>query len=145
MVNRSIRAVITLVAVIGVLTACTPGAPPAPTSESFTTQLQAVTDAVVASSGYAKDVVEVTGSRVRLRIEIADAALATADQATRETKAVDVVGAAERAMAVQPELAGVQAVSVAILHGTGAGGWHVEDVLDFRKSPNGHFSFHGTS
>jgi hypothetical protein len=49
----------------------------------------------VESSGYAKDLVEVTGSRARLRIELADAALAAADQATGETKAVDVVSAAE--------------------------------------------------
>jgi hypothetical protein len=136
---------IVLVAVIGVLTACSSGTPPAPTSDAFTTQLQVVTDAVVESSGYARDVVEVTGSRARLRVELADAALAAADQATRETKAVDVVSAAERAIAAQAELANVQTVSVAILHASGAGGWHVEDVLDFRRGPNGRFSFHGTS
>ena len=141
----SIRPVITLAAVIGVLAACSPGTPSAPTSDSFTTQLRAVADAVAESSGYAKDLVEVTGSRARLRIEIADSALAAADQSMRETKAVDVVSAAERAISAHAELAAIQTVSVAILHASGAGGWHVEDVLEFRKGPNGRFTFHGTS
>ena len=145
MTTCSTRSVFVLIAAVGLLAACAPRTPSSPVSETFTTRLQAVNDAVVGSSGYAKEAVEVTGNRVRLRIEIADQTLAASDQVARETKAIVMVAAAERALATQSELAGIQAVSVAILHGSGGGSWHVEDVLEFRKGPNGSFSFHATS
>jgi hypothetical protein len=145
MTKISMRPVIALIAAVGVLAACAPRTSPAPASESFTAQLQAVSDAVAGVSGYSKEAIEVTGNRMRLRIEVVDQTLATADQVARETKAVALVSAAERAMAAQPDLGGIQAVSVAILHSSDAGSWHVEDVIDFRKGPGGSFSIHGPS
>jgi len=131
------------------LASCSQKGPSVPPSEQFLGDFQALTDAVAASSGYSKDAVELTGSTVRIRVTIRDANLATTDQTKREQIASSIVAAAEPVMTARADLAGVQAVSVAILHSTAessaAGDWHVEDVLDFRKAPNGHFVLHGST
>lgn len=106
-------------------------------------QLESLARAVVQESGLADNAVELTGSRVRIRIDITDATLAGADQGTREAKMTTVAAAVERALAAHADLAAVQVLSVGLIHPSGAGTWHVEDVTEFRRGPNGRFVLHG--
>jgi hypothetical protein len=111
--------------------------------------LDALANTVAAAAGYSASAVELTGSAVRLRININDAALSAVDQATRERVANDVVAAVEAQLTTHPDLHGVQAISVAIGHPADAGkaptkGWHIEDVVEFRKTQNLHFVIHTT-
>ncbi len=79
---------------------------------------------------------------------MSDATLAMADEVTRSNAATSLVGVAEQVLAYHPEYAKLEAISVAIIHpgvasATGSG-WHIEDVVEFRKGPNQRFSLHIT-
>ena len=56
--------------------------------------------------------------------------------------------AAEQVLALHPEYAKLQAISVAIIHpsptGATGNGWHIEEVVEFRKGPHQRFFLHTT-
>jgi hypothetical protein len=130
------------------LLACGAGGSDPAAASRYTADLQVVSDGIAAAAGYSGDAVELTSSRVRLRIEIRDPQLAGADPATRNTVAANIVTDAEKVLAVHPEFASLQQISVAVIHAaakSGAGSdWHIEDVIEFRKGPNQRFSVHIT-
>lgn len=145
--SGSRRQLVAIVAFASLLVAC--GAPRLPAVDEFNTDLGAFGDAVAAATGYSKDVVELTGSRVRLRVAVGDHKLSASDQSTREQVASAAVAAIEPLLKTRPAFAGVQAISVAIIHpntvpSDSADGWHVEDVLEFRKGSDQRFSLHAT-
>ena len=107
--------------------------------------LAAMADTIASSSGFAKGALELTVSSVRLSVVIADNQLATADEATRSSAAMRIVASCEQMLATHAEFAGMQSISIAIVHGgdgSGGAGWHVEDIIDFRKGPGGRFAVH---
>ena len=114
----------------------------------FTPDIQVISDAIAGAAKYPTSSVELTSSQVLLRIAVSDATLATADEVTRNNAATSLVAAAEQVLALHPEYAKLQAISVAIIHPGPAGatgsGWHIEDVVEFRKGPNQRFFLHIT-
>ncbi len=134
------------IAAVTVLTAsCSSG----PNSQApFTPDIQTISDAIATAAKYPTSAVELTSSQVRLRIAVSDAALAMADEVTRSNAASSLVAVTEQVLAAHPEYAKIQAISVAIIHPGVAraegNGWHIEDVVEFRKGPNQRFSLHVT-
>jgi hypothetical protein len=114
----------------------------------FTPDIQVISDAIATAAKYPTSSVELTSSQVRLRIAVSDVMLAMSDEATRTNAATSLVGVAEQVLASHPEYAKLEAISVAIIHpgvasATGSG-WHIEDVVEFRKGANQRFSLHIT-
>ncbi len=114
----------------------------------FTADIRAISDAIATAAKYPANAVELTSSEARLRIAVSDATLAMADEVERNSAAMDLVAAAERVLVAHPEYAKLQTISVAIVHPVAAAatgnGWHVEDVVEFRRGPDGHFLLHTT-
>ncbi len=114
----------------------------------FTPDIQVISDAIAGAAKYPTSSVELTGSQVRLRISVSDATLAMADEVTRNNAATSLVAAAEQVLALHPQYTKLQAISVAIIHpgptGDTGSGWHIEDVVEFRKGPNQRFFLHTT-
>ena len=131
----------------GLLACGAGGADPAAASR-YAADLQIVSDGIATAAGYRGEAIELTSSRVRLRIEIRDPQLADADPATRNTVAANIVASAEKVLAGHPEFASIEQISVAVLHGAAKSGaasdWHIEDVIEFRKGPNQRFTVHIT-
>ena len=117
-------------------------------SRPFTPDIQAISDAIATAAKYPTSAVELTSSQVRLRIEVSDVTLAMADEVTRNNAATSLVAVAEQVLASHPEYAKLEAISVAIIHpgvaSTTSMGWHIEDVVEFRKGPSQRFSLHIT-
>ena len=109
----------------------------------YLADLQAVHESVAASTGYPAEDIDVSGNYTSLRISILVVKLADVGQAEREKVARAVVVAAERAFVAHPEMSTVQAIWVAIFHPGSFGApyseWHIEDVIEFRRSPDGKF------
>ncbi len=115
---------------------------------AFTPDIQAISDAIATAAKYPTSAVELTSSQVRLRIEVSDTTLAMGDEITRNNAATSLVAAAEQVLTSHPEYAKLEAISVAIIHppvpsATGSG-WHIEDVVEFRKGPSQRFFIHTT-
>ena len=131
-----------------VLCGCGRGAPAPAVDAGWLEGLEHVKSAISSSTGYAPSSIEVMSSPAHMRISISDSKLAQADQAAREAAATAVVTATERSLAENARFSSVQEVSVAIVHPAGTEGApadsHVEDVVDFRRGPNQHFSKHIT-
>ena len=129
-------------------TACSGGAGPSSPAPQGGQALEQIKSAVAVGAGYSPEAIDVTANSFHLRISIADAKLAQADQVTRENSANGIVSAAEGALAQQGQFASIQVISVAIVHPAQADGTaaetHTEDVLEFRKGPNQRFAHHIT-
>ncbi len=115
---------------------------------AFTPDIQVISDAIATAAKYPTSVVELTSSQVRLRIAVSGAKLAMADEVTRNIAATHLVVVADQVLASHPEYAKLEAISVAIIHpgvasATGRG-WHIEDIVEFRKGQNQRFSLHIT-
>ncbi len=137
------------VAAMAVLTAsCGMSASDSKTAASFTPDIQGISDAIATAAKYPTSLVELTSSQVRLRIAVSDARLAMADEVARNNAATALVAVAEQVLASHPEYAKLEAISVAIIHPGVASaigsGWHIEDVVEFRKGPNQRFFLHTT-
>src|ERR1035441_8299008 len=98
--------------------------------------LPAVTASVASAMGYPTEALEVLAGAAHLRVSVQDAKLATADQATRENAAIQIVAAIEKGIESRSEFSSIQEISVAIIHpaegGESAEDPHVEDVMQFR-------------
>lgn len=129
-----------------VLCGCGGGGPAPAVDAGWLEGLEQVKSAISSSTGYAPSSIEVMSSPAHMRISISDTRLAQADQAAREAAATAVVTAAERSLAEHARFSSVQEMSVAIVHPAGAEGApadsHTEDVVDFRRGTNQHFSKH---
>lgn len=99
--------------------------------------------AIASSTGYSVANIEVLASPARVSVSISDRQLARADHSMREHVANAVVAAVQLSKATHPQLAGLQEIRVVIVHPALAHGLlistHTEDVLEFRKGPNGQF------
>jgi hypothetical protein len=148
MVHRSLRrllAVAAIAAMAAPIASCDMSGSNSNIAAPFTPDIQAISDAIATAAKYPTSAVELTSSQVRLRIEVSDATLAMADEVTRNNAARSLVAAAEQVLASHPEYAKLEAISVAIIHASATGpGWHIEDVVEFRKGPNQRFSLHTT-
>ncbi len=133
-------------AVAAVLSACGPGASDSAAAARYTSDLQTISDAIATAAGFGKEAIEMTSSRVRLRIAIRDLQLAGADPSARNDAAAKIVASAEKILAAHPEFASLEQISVAVIHATARGGaendWHTEDVVEFRRGPNQRFTVH---
>jgi hypothetical protein len=112
--------------------------------------LQGITESIARTVHYPANTIEITSSVRRLRVSIRDAKLAVSDEGTRNAAAASLVAASEQVLAAHPEFSTLEAISVAIIHddatadGTAGKDWHIEDVVEFRRGPNGRFSVHIT-
>ncbi len=133
----------TIVLVAAFLAACHGGSPG---GQAGPETLDSIARAIAQATGRPSGVLELTANPARVRIAVSDMALATADQTTRENAANAIVTAAERAMAAAGSFASVQVISVAFVHQGDASveDTHIEDVLEFRRAPNGRFAHHIT-
>ena len=142
--HRAVLSIFITICLAG-LAAC--GGAKESSATSLDAELPAIATAVAAAAGYPADAIEVTGSRIRLRLAINATNLATADQSTRESAARSVVVAAEQAMAACQPCAAIESLSVAIVHSApkdSPGAWHIEDVVEFRRGSDGKFAPHTT-
>ncbi len=145
MAHYIVRRLVAIAAVTALTASCGSGSN---SGTPFTPDIQAISDAIATAAKYPMSAVELTSSQVRLRISVSDATLAMGDEVSRNNAAAALVAVAEQVLAAHPEYAGIQAISVAIIHpgiesATGSG-WHIEDVVEFRKGPNQRFSLHVT-
>jgi hypothetical protein len=129
-----------------VLCGCGRGGPAPAADAGWSEGLEQVKSGISSSTGYSPSSIEVMSSAAHMRISISDTRLAQADQAAREAAATAIVAAAERSLAENARFSSVQEMSVAIVHSAGAEGApaesHTEDVVDFRRGTNQHFSKH---
>lgn len=149
MIHHSLGRLLAIAAMAASIISCGMSGSNSNTAAPFTPDIQAISDAIATAAKYPTKSVELTSSQVRLRIEVSDAALAMADEVTRNNAAMSLIAAAEQVLASHPEYAKLEAISVAIIHpGTasaaGSSVWHVEDVVEFRKGPNQRFTLHST-
>lgn len=139
---------LTAMAVSVLLGACSPSGAPVPPGANLMEGLPALTASVASATGYQTGALEILAGAAHLRVSVKDAALAGADQATRENAATQIVAAIEKGMQSGSGYASIQEISVAIIHPAERGGSaddsHVEDVLQFRKAPSGRFVHHIT-
>ena len=81
-----------------------------------------------------------------LHATVKDAGLAGLNQADRDRAAERIVAAIEHAIASRQEFSTIQEITIAIIHLSQPERLvdysHVEDVLQYRKSPDGHFVSH---
>jgi len=148
MIHHSLRRLLAIAAMAAPIASCGVSGSSSNAAAPFTPDIQVIRDAIAGAAKYPASSVELTSSQVRLRIEVSDAALAVADEVTRNNAAMSLVAAAEQALASHPEYAKLEAISVAIIHpsapsATGSG-WHIEDVVEFRKGPSQRFFIHTT-
>ena len=121
------------------------GGLPRPTAGVTDAELQGIAASVAKATGYPLDSIELTGSLNRIRFTLSDATLANAGQPEREQKAGSVVAAAQIRMASCQPCSAIAAMSIAIIHSSPngpSGAWHVEDVVEFRRGPDGTFQLH---
>ena len=134
--------------IFGLLSGCGVGGPAPTVDPGWSAALEQLTSAIAASSGYSPASIEILASPAHLRISISNAELAQAEQSARESAATAIVLLVEQSMAKEARFAGVQEVSVAVIHPAGAQGSspasHTEDVVDFRRGPDQRFSKHIT-
>ena len=148
MIHHSLRRLLAIAAMAAPIASCGMSGSDPKSAAPFTPDIQAISDAIATAAKYPTSAVELTSSQVRLRISVSDAKLAMADEVTRSNVATSLVGVAEQVLASHPEYAKLEAISVAIIHpgvesATGSG-WHIEDVVEFRKGANQRFFLHIT-
>ena len=102
-------------AVSVVLGGCSPSGAPLPPSAKLLEGLPAVTASVASAMGYPTEALEVLAGAAHLRVSVQDAKLATADQATRENAAIQIVAAIEKGIESRSEFSSIQEISVAII------------------------------
>ena len=145
---RLLPRLLSCVIVFSAVAACGERGPNTSSDPQWTATLEGVTASVAAATGYPVNAIDVTASSAHVRVSISNSTLAETDQMGRENAASVVAAAVETALASHKELAGVQVISVAIIHpastGQTASSAHTEDVLEFRKGPNQRFSHHIT-
>ena len=148
MIHHFVRRLLAIAAMAAMAASCGMGGSGTNTAAPFTPDIQVIRDAIAGAAKYPTSSVELTSSQVRLRIEVSDVTLAMADEVTRNNAATSLVSAAEQVLASHPEYAKLQAISVAIIHpgptGATGSGWHIEDVVEFRKGLNQRFFLHTT-
>lgn len=148
MVQYLVRRLLVIAAMATVTASCGAGGSGSNSGATFTPDIQVISDAIATAAKYPTGSVELNSRQVRLRIAVSDTTLAMADEVTRNNAATSLVAVAEQVLASHQEYAKLEAISVAIIHpgvssATGSG-WHIEDVVEFRKGLNQRFSLHIT-
>lgn|SRR6185312_5987731 len=99
--------------------------------------------AIVSSTEYPPECIEVLASSALVNVSISDRKLARADDDARERVASAVLTAVEKSIAVNRRLAAVEEIRVVIVHPAEAGGLlsstHSEDALEFKRGPDRRF------
>ena len=148
MLARNIRALSVAVVIATALAACSGAKPSLPGNAALYESLPQVSAQVSFALGYSPEVIEFLAGSAHLRALVKDARLASLNQAERESAAARIVAAIEQAIAARQEFAGIQEITIAIIHLSQperlADYSHVEDVLQYRKSPDGHFIGHAS-
>jgi hypothetical protein len=110
--------------------------------------LPQVSAEVSSALGYSPQAIEFLAGPAHLRATVKDAELAGLSLADRDRAAGRIVAAIEHAMASRQEFSSIQEITIAIIHLSQperlADYSHVEDVLQYRKSPDGHFVGHAS-
>lgn len=99
--------------------------------------------AIVSSTEYPPESIEVLASAALVNVSISDRKLARADDDSRERVANVVLTAVERTIADNSRLSAVEEVRIVIVHPAAAqgllGSTHTEDVLEFKRGPDRQF------
>ena len=134
--------------VAAALTACGGARPPLAGSTTPYESLPQLSAEVSLALGYSPQAIEFLAAPAHLHATVKDAALAGLNQADRDRAAGRIVAAIEQAIAARQEFSGIQEIAIAIIHLSQperlADYSHVEDVLQYRKSPDGHFIGHAS-
>ena len=145
---RNIRALLAAMVVAAALAACSGAKPPLAGNTTPYESLPQLNAQVSLALGYAPQAIEFLAAPAHLHATVKDAALAGLNPADRDRAAGRIVAAIEQAIAARQEFAGIQEITIAIIHLSQperlADYSHVEDVLQYRKSPNGHFIGHAS-
>ena len=148
MLARNTRALSAAVLIAAALAGCSGAKPSLPGSAALYESLPQVSAEVSLALGYSPQVIEFSAGSAHLRALVKDARLASLNQVERESAAGRIVAAIEIAMASRQEFASIQEITIAIIHLSQpeklADYSHVEDVLQYRKSPDGHFVGHAS-
>lgn len=148
MFARNTRAPTATLLVAAALAACSGAQPPLAGSTTPYQSLPQLNAEVSQALGYAPKAIEFLAAPAHLHATVKDAALAGLNQAGRERAAGRIVAAIEQAIATRQEFSTIQEITIAIIHlaqpGRLADYSHVEDVLQYRKSPDGHFVGHAS-
>ncbi len=143
---RITRALSAAALVAAALAGCSGAKPSLPGSSARYESLSQVSTEVTSALGYSPEVIELLAGSAHLRALVKDTRLASLNQADREIAAGRIVAAIELALVSRQELSGIQEITIAIIHLSQPeklGDYsHVEDVLEYRKSANGHFVSH---
>jgi hypothetical protein len=146
MFARNTRARTAALVVAAALVACNGAQPPLGGSITPYQSLPQLSAQVSQALGYAPQVIEFLAAPAHLHATVKDAALAALNPADRDRAAGRIVAAIEQAMATRQEFSTIQEITIAIIHLSQpeslADYSHVEDVLRYRKSPDGHFVGH---
>jgi hypothetical protein len=132
--------------VAAALAACSGPQPPLAGSTTPYQLLPQLNAEVSQALGYAPQMIEFLAAPAHLHAK--DAALAGLNQADRDRAAARIVAAIEQAITTRQEFSTIQEITIAIIHlaqPERLGDYsHVEDVLQYRKSPDGHFVGHAS-
>ncbi len=134
--------------VAAALAACSGAKPSLTGNAALYESLPQLSAQVSLALGYSPQAIEFLAAPARLHATVKDAALASLNQADRDRAAGRIVAAIEQAIAVRQEFSSIQEITIAIIHLSQpeklADYSHVEDVLQYRKSPDGHFVGHAS-
>jgi len=134
--------------VAAALAACSGARSPLAGSTTPYESLPQLSAEVSLALGYSPQAIEFLAAPAHLHATVKDAALAGLNQADRDRAAGRIVAAIEQAIAARQEFSGIQEITIAIIHLSQpeklADYSHVEDVLQYRKSPDGHFIGHAS-
>ena len=146
MLARNIRALLATMVVAAALAACSGAEPPLAGSTTPYESLPQLKAQVSLTLGYSPQAIEFLAAPAHLHATVKDAALAGLNPADRDRAAGRIVAAIEQAIAARQEFSTIQEITIAIIHMSQperlADYSHVEDVLQYRKSPDGHFVGH---
>jgi hypothetical protein len=147
MIDRMTRGLLLAACVVLCLAACGRRPPvAAPGFFQYIAALESVDAAVASASGYPPDHIDVSGNRTHLYITLIEPKLMTADDASLEKAATEVVAAAAPLLAQHTEFASLKTINVEIYHPSGLATapnkWHTQNVLEFRRGPDQRFAIH---
>jgi hypothetical protein len=103
--------------------------------------LEGVRQASASTTGRSPAAIDVTRSEYRMAVSMSAGAQDNSDIPAMEAEATKVAVAIEALGRTEPELAGIQNLSVAFVHQHGTSDAHTDDVFSFRRQSNGAFKY----
>ena len=121
------------------------GVPHAQLAQSQEMSLDAVKSAVLATTGYDGQAVDLTATKVQFVVTIVNSKLIDRPAAERENEATRIASTIASIISDKPEFKGIQGIHVDyVKREADSGQTQSIDGIDFRKDPQGNFQHHIT-